>query len=119
MMRGEAELRNQSFTYSAGTATGTAHILPRRPGWKQLATQQIRNSDRKRKTMSDKPKFEVIDRRKMKAEEEQENQQQPATPAEAAPATVRRRSAPGRQRVEVRGPAGARPRCNPRGWGGN
>ena len=28
--------------------------------------------------MSDKPKFEVIDRRKMKAEEEQENQQQPA-----------------------------------------
>ena len=32
--------------------------------------------------MSDKPKFEVIDRRKMKAEEEQEGQQ-PATPAEA------------------------------------
>ena len=28
--------------------------------------------------MSDKPKFEVIDRRKMKAEEEQENQQPPA-----------------------------------------
>jgi folate-binding protein YgfZ len=27
MMRGEAELRNQSFTYSSGTATGTAHIL--------------------------------------------------------------------------------------------
>ena len=37
--------------------------------------------------MSDKPKFEVIDRRKMKAEEEHESQQQPATPAEAAPAT--------------------------------
>jgi hypothetical protein len=37
--------------------------------------------------MSDKPKFEVIDRRKMKAEEEHENQQQPATPAEAAPAS--------------------------------
>ncbi len=36
--------------------------------------------------MSDKPKFEVIDRRKMKAEEEQENQQHPATPAEAPPA---------------------------------
>jgi hypothetical protein len=36
--------------------------------------------------MSDKPKFEVIDRRKMKAEEEQEGQQHPATPAEAAPA---------------------------------
>src|ERR1035437_1355683 len=36
--------------------------------------------------MSDKPKFEVIDRRKMKAEEEHENQQQPASPAEAAPA---------------------------------
>jgi hypothetical protein len=33
--------------------------------------------------MSDKPKFEVIDRRKMKAEEEHESQQQPATPAEA------------------------------------
>jgi hypothetical protein len=37
--------------------------------------------------MSDKPKFEVIDRRKMKAEEEHESQQQPATPAEAAPST--------------------------------
>jgi hypothetical protein len=36
--------------------------------------------------MSDKPKFEVIDRRKIKAEEEQEGQQHPATPAEAAPA---------------------------------
>ncbi|MGO9317777.1 MAG: DUF1844 domain-containing protein [Terracidiphilus sp.] len=36
--------------------------------------------------MSDKPKFEVIDRRKMKAEEEHEGRQQPATPAEAAPA---------------------------------
>jgi hypothetical protein len=35
--------------------------------------------------MSDKPKFEVIDRRKIKAEEEQEGQQQPATPAEAPP----------------------------------
>jgi hypothetical protein len=34
--------------------------------------------------MSDKPKFEVIDRRKMKAEEEQENQQPSATPVEAA-----------------------------------
>jgi hypothetical protein len=33
--------------------------------------------------MSDKPKFEVIDRRKMKAEEEHESQQAPATPAEA------------------------------------
>ena len=36
--------------------------------------------------MSDKPKFEVIDRRKMKAEEEQESQQQPASQAEAPPA---------------------------------
>jgi len=35
--------------------------------------------------MSDKPKFEVIDRRKIKAEEEHEGQQQPATPAEAEP----------------------------------
>jgi hypothetical protein len=34
--------------------------------------------------MSDKPKFEVIDRRKMKAEEEQEGSQ-PASPAEAPP----------------------------------
>ncbi len=33
--------------------------------------------------MSDKPKFEVIDRRKMKAEEEQENQQPSTSPAEA------------------------------------
>jgi hypothetical protein len=37
--------------------------------------------------MSDKPKFEVIDRRKIKAEEEQESQQQPASPVEAAPAS--------------------------------
>ena len=35
--------------------------------------------------MSDKPKFEVIDRRKIKAEEEQEGQQHPATPTEAPP----------------------------------
>jgi hypothetical protein len=35
--------------------------------------------------MSDKPKFEVIDRRKMKAEEEREDQQ-PESPAEKAPA---------------------------------
>ena len=34
--------------------------------------------------MSDKPKFEVIDRRKMKAEEEQENQLPSASPVEAA-----------------------------------
>ena len=33
--------------------------------------------------MSDKPKFEVIDRRKIKAEEEQENQQHPAAPSVA------------------------------------
>jgi hypothetical protein len=33
--------------------------------------------------MSDKPKFEVIDRRKMKAEEEHENQTQPTTEPEA------------------------------------
>jgi hypothetical protein len=57
--------------------------------------------------MSDKPKFEVIDRRKMKAEEEHEGQQSPATPAEAPPSgggphlvvnesksSVRRESAP-------------------------
>ena len=31
MIRGEAELRNQSFTYSSGTITGTAHILPAPP----------------------------------------------------------------------------------------
>jgi folate-binding protein YgfZ len=31
MIRGEAELRNQSFTYSSGTATGTAHILAAPP----------------------------------------------------------------------------------------
>jgi Domain of unknown function (DUF1844) len=35
--------------------------------------------------MSDKPKFEVIDRRKIKAEEEQEGQQQPASPPEPPP----------------------------------
>ncbi|HEY1208739.1 MAG TPA: DUF1844 domain-containing protein [Terracidiphilus sp.] len=35
--------------------------------------------------MSDKPKFEVIDRRKIKAEEEHEGQRQPAPPAESAP----------------------------------
>jgi hypothetical protein len=37
--------------------------------------------------MSDKPKFEVIDRRKMKADEEHESQQQPETQATGAPAT--------------------------------
>jgi folate-binding protein YgfZ len=31
MIRGEAELRNQSFTYSSGTASGTAHILAAPP----------------------------------------------------------------------------------------
>jgi folate-binding protein YgfZ len=31
MMRGEAEVRNQSFTYTAGTATGTALILAMPP----------------------------------------------------------------------------------------
>jgi folate-binding protein YgfZ len=31
MIRGEAELRNQSFTYSSGTATGTARILAAPP----------------------------------------------------------------------------------------
>ncbi|MGA3011376.1 MAG: DUF1844 domain-containing protein [Terracidiphilus sp.] len=36
--------------------------------------------------MSDTPKFEVIDRRKIKAEEEQENKQHQAPPAEALPA---------------------------------
>ena len=36
--------------------------------------------------MSDTPKFTVIDRRKMKAEEEKDNPQPPATPAEATPA---------------------------------
>jgi hypothetical protein len=36
--------------------------------------------------MSETPKFTVIDRRKIKAEEEQENQQHPATVAESAPA---------------------------------
>jgi hypothetical protein len=36
--------------------------------------------------MSETPKFTVIDRRKIKAEEEQRNQQQPAAPAEATPA---------------------------------
>jgi hypothetical protein len=42
--------------------------------------------------MSDKPKFEVIDRRKMKAEEEQENQQPSESPVEAA--SVETASAP-------------------------
>ncbi len=36
--------------------------------------------------MSDTPKFEVIDRRKIKADEEQESRQQPAAQAEAASA---------------------------------
>jgi len=38
--------------------------------------------------MTDTPKFPVIDRRKMKAEEEKDNPQPPATPAEAAPAAT-------------------------------
>ncbi|MGD0547523.1 MAG: DUF1844 domain-containing protein [Terracidiphilus sp.] len=44
--------------------------------------------------MSDKPKFEVIDRRKIKAEEEQENQQQPAVPAVVAPTPAEPSSGP-------------------------
>jgi hypothetical protein len=36
--------------------------------------------------MSDKPKFEVIDRRKMKADEEQENPQPPTPSTESTPA---------------------------------
>jgi len=38
--------------------------------------------------MSDTPKFTVIDRRKIKAEEENENQQSSSTPAERAPEPV-------------------------------
>jgi type IV secretory pathway VirB10-like protein len=38
--------------------------------------------------MTDTPKFTVIDRRKMKAEEEKGNPQPPATPVEAAPAAT-------------------------------
>jgi hypothetical protein len=52
--------------------------------------------------MSDKPKFEVIDRRKMKAEEEHESQQAPATPAEAPASGGGPRLV---VRIEVRGPA--------------
>jgi len=33
MMRGEAELRNEPFTYAAGTATGTARILTAPPAF--------------------------------------------------------------------------------------
>ena len=36
--------------------------------------------------MSEPPKFEVIDRRKIKAEEEKESRQEPAQPAPPAPA---------------------------------
>ncbi len=39
----------------------------------------------KTETMSEPPKFEVIDRRKMKAEEEKESGQTPATPAPPTP----------------------------------
>jgi hypothetical protein len=38
--------------------------------------------------MTDTPKFTVIDRRKMKAEEEKDNPQPPAPPAEATPAAT-------------------------------
>jgi hypothetical protein len=44
--------------------------------------------------MSDTPKFEVIDRRKMKADEERETRQEPA-PAAAQPATPAAEPAPG------------------------
>ena len=40
------------------------------------------------KTMSDTPKFTVIDRRKIKADEEHESQQHSATTAESAPSPV-------------------------------
>jgi folate-binding protein YgfZ len=43
MIRGEAELRNQPLNYTAGTATGTARILPVPPS---LDLKQIGNHER-------------------------------------------------------------------------
>jgi hypothetical protein len=50
--------------------------------------------------MSEKPKFEVIDRRKIKAEEEKEDRQSPQS-APAAPAAAASESAPGRPHLVV------------------
>jgi hypothetical protein len=47
-----------------------------------------------RKAMSDTPKFTVIDRRKIKADEEQENQPTPAAPTESASAPTVASSGP-------------------------
>ena len=69
--------------------------------------------------MSDKPKFEVIDRRKIKAEEEQENQQPSAPEAEAASAPPKPGAGPqpGCQRAESEAPAEAGSRVAPRAHG--
>jgi folate-binding protein YgfZ len=45
MMRGEAELHNQPFTYTAGTATGTAHILAAPP--RLEADQRVSKSEQR------------------------------------------------------------------------
>jgi folate-binding protein YgfZ len=78
MMREENGARNQTFTYTAGTAAGKARTLATPPKLGSKFAERIG----KLKNMSDKPKFEVIDRRKIKAEEEQENQQASTPKAE-------------------------------------
>ena len=90
-MRGEAELRSQSFAYRPGRPREQRKFCLRRPSWKLVSVVSIVSKSRSesRKNMSDTPKFTVIDRRKIKAEEEQENQQKPAELASepaAAPA---------------------------------
>ena len=90
MIRAEAEIARQTFTYNAGAATGTATFWPPPPD--SFANQRLQialqNSiGLETGTMSETPKFKVIDRRKIKAEEEQENH---AARARAAPETALR-----------------------------
>ncbi len=78
MIRGEAEVRNEPFTYRVGYSDGYCpHSL--------CAATILIQSNGKHKAMSDTPKFEVIDRRKMKAEEEEgacaRNTAEPVLPA--------------------------------------
>ena len=83
MMRAEAEARDQTFTYTAGTADGQRpafwHAADGNSTGLHRSSRQVERYESANRhpmengDMSDTPKFEVIDRRKIKAEEEQEN----------------------------------------------
>jgi len=63
--------------------------------------------------MSDNPKFEVIDRRKFKAEEERESRQQEAQPEQPKPEPEKRAAGPRLVEEARKEPAGAAPEPGP------